>query len=60
MYLTIYNLFEREAASLVNQVQNKGTYEVQFNGNSLSSGVYYYKLTVNSFNGTNNFQKQSQ
>jgi hypothetical protein len=55
--LTIYNLLGKEAASLVNQVQNKGTYEVQFNGNSLSSGVYYYKLTVNSFNGASNFSE---
>jgi hypothetical protein len=42
--LTIYDILGREVKVLVNENQEKGLYEVQFDGSSLSSGVYFYKL----------------
>jgi hypothetical protein len=36
----------REVATLVNGFQNKGSYEVTFNANGLSSGIYFYKLNA--------------
>jgi photosystem II stability/assembly factor-like uncharacterized protein len=42
--LKIYDMLGREMKSLVNGFKNAGTYEVTFNGNNLSSGIYFYKL----------------
>lgn len=44
--LVIYNTTGKEIATLVNQKQNAGTYEVQWDASDYSSGVYYYKLFV--------------
>src|SRR4030095_810733 len=38
-----------DAASLVNHVQNPGSYSVTFNASHLSNGVYFYKLATSSF-----------
>jgi len=45
--LNIYNLSGEEIASLVNGRQNQGEHEIAFNGMGYSSGLYFYKLTVN-------------
>ncbi len=45
--LIVYDITGREIITLVNEVQNTGTYEVDFSGNGLSSGVYFYTLFVN-------------
>ena len=34
----------KEVATLVNEQQSAGDYEVNFNANDLSSGVYFYKI----------------
>lgn len=47
--LKIYDLLGREVTTLVNEKQNAGTYISQFNGDMLSSGVYFYKLTADDF-----------
>ena len=44
--LSVYNLLGEEVAILVNNVRNKGTYEINFNANSLTSGVYFYRIDV--------------
>ena len=44
--LKVFDILGREVAALVNKVQEPGTYEVQFNAGSLSSGIYFYKLEV--------------
>ncbi len=44
--LSIYNLLAQKQSTLVNETENGGTYRVQFDGSSLSSGVYFYHLTV--------------
>lgn len=50
--LKVYNIFGQEIASLVNERQNSGTYEVTFDGSEFSSGVYFYRLDANGFNET--------
>lgn len=45
--LKVYDLAGREVATLVNQDQDKGTYEVRFDASNLSSGVYISRLTTN-------------
>jgi len=45
--LRIYDVTGREVASLVNEHQFSGSHSVNFNAGNLSSGVYYYTLSVN-------------
>lgn len=45
--LTMYDLTGRAVKELVSQKQNIGVYQVNFNAENLSSGIYFYKLTVN-------------
>jgi hypothetical protein len=47
--LKVYNLVGQQVAELVNANQNAGAYNVEFNAQNLSSGVYYYKLETNGF-----------
>jgi hypothetical protein len=44
--LKVLDILGREAATLVNEKQNAGVYEVQFSGESFPSGVYLYQLSV--------------
>jgi len=46
--LKIYDILGRVVATLVNREQRPGNYEVQFNANSLASGIYFYRLTYGS------------
>jgi hypothetical protein len=51
--LKIYDLLGREVASLVNEKQNAGNYQVEFstlNGiQNISSGIYFYTIKAGSF-----------
>jgi len=47
--LVVYDILGREVETLVNQKQKPGNYEVNFDGSSLTSGLYFYKLSVGSF-----------
>jgi hypothetical protein len=42
--LIVYDILGRVVALLVNENKVPGTYEVEFNGVDLSSGIYYYTL----------------
>lgn len=44
--LTVYNSLGKEVSKLVNDLMEPGTYDIQFNAHSLSSGIYYYTLQV--------------
>jgi hypothetical protein len=37
----------REVTTLVNSFQDKGIYELTFNANGFSSGIYFFKLNAN-------------
>ncbi|MFA6540480.1 MAG: phospholipase D-like domain-containing protein [Bacteroidota bacterium] len=47
--LSIYDVLGREITSLVNGDLNAGSYSVQWNASSLSSGVYFYRLQSGNF-----------
>ena len=50
--LRVYDLLGREVATLVNEVQKSGNYEVKFDASELSSGIYFYKLQAGTLNDT--------
>ena len=47
--LVIYDVLGREITKLVNQRQDAGEYKVVFDGQGLSSGIYFYQLNTNSY-----------
>lgn len=50
--LKVYNSLGKEVANLVNEILSQGTYEYSFNGQSLTSGIYFYKLETENFSET--------
>ncbi|MFC2093331.1 T9SS type A sorting domain-containing protein [Bacteroidota bacterium] len=50
--LQVFDLSGKEVDVLVNEFRTEGSYSVNFNGESYSSGVYFYRLTVNNFTDT--------
>ena len=47
--LTVYNSLGQEVTSLVNENLSAGTYNVNFEATNLSSGVYFYSISVNGY-----------
>ena len=47
--LKIYDCLGKEIATLVNGNQKAGTYKINFNGNTLASGIYFFRLSSNNF-----------
>ncbi len=45
--LTVHDVLGNEAMKLVDENQKSGSYETEFNGNNLSSGIYFYTLLIN-------------
>ncbi len=44
--LIVYDVLGREIATLLNGVKKPGNYEINFNSGELTSGVYFYNLSV--------------
>jgi len=47
--LKVYDVLGNVVATLVNEQQPAGAYEVEFNAGNLSSGIYFYRLVSGSF-----------
>lgn len=50
--LKVFNILGKEVSSLVNEMQNAGSYSVEFNGDGLAGGVYFYRMEAGEFIGT--------
>ena len=50
--LKVFDMLGNEVATLVNVFQNLGEYDVLFEANDLSSGIYFYTLTSGNFMAT--------
>ena len=50
--LKVFDAMGREIQTIVNKNLNAGSYSAEFNGEGLSSGVYFYKLEVRSSNSS--------
>jgi hypothetical protein len=46
MTLKVYDILGREVATLIDGYQTAGVHQVQFNAQNLSSGIYFYRLSV--------------
>ncbi len=51
--LVVYDIMGREVAVLVNEMLSAGSYRVRFDGSSLSSGIYFYRLISGEYTRTN-------
>ncbi|MBZ0182570.1 MAG: family 10 glycosylhydrolase [Melioribacteraceae bacterium] len=50
--LKVYDVLGNEVASLVNENKTAGSYRIDFNASTLSSGVYFYKITAGNYTET--------
>ena len=50
--LKVYDILGTEVASLVNEIQEAGSYSVTFNALEMPSGIYFYTLTSGNFMDT--------
>lgn len=50
--LKVYDVLGQEIETLINEEKPAGEYEIEFDGNKLSSGVYYYKIIAGRFTDT--------
>jgi hypothetical protein len=47
--IKVFDLSGKEVRTLVNEYKQAGTYEVSFDAEGLSSGIYFYKMTAGEF-----------
>ena len=52
VHLSLYNILGKEIAVLVNQKLNPGSYEVSVNSEAFTSGVYFYRISMDDFTET--------
>jgi Secretion system C-terminal sorting domain len=50
--LKVFNLLGEEIATLINTEMTVGSYEADFRGTEISSGIYFYTLTADNFIST--------
>lgn len=50
--LKVFNILGREVATLVNRKLNAGVYEVPFDGKSMASGIYFFRLVTENYSET--------
>lgn len=47
--IVIYDLVGREIKTLVNEVKEAGSYNIQFNASNFASGVYFYRIQAGDY-----------
>jgi len=47
--LNVYDVLGNEVVTLVNEWKEAGNHSVKFDARGLSSGIYYYRLTIGNF-----------
>lgn len=51
--IEVFDMLGRKVNDVLNESKKAGTYEVRFDASSLTSGVYFYKLTTRDFSSIN-------
>ncbi len=52
VFLKVFDILGREVLTLINEVKNPGTYETEFDGTKLASGLYFYRLEAGDYTET--------
>ena len=47
--LIVFDVLGNEVATIVNEEKSVGSYEVEFSGSELTSGIYFYQLKADNF-----------
>ena len=47
--IKVYNILGQEIKILLNEYKVAGTYEIEFDGNNLPSGVYFYRIITSNY-----------
>ncbi len=47
--IEVFNILGQKVSTLLNKFQKANQYEINFNGSSLASGIYIYRMKVNNF-----------
>ncbi|MDR3628480.1 MAG: T9SS type A sorting domain-containing protein, partial [Ignavibacteriaceae bacterium] len=47
--IKVYDVLGKEIRSLVNEEKSAGNYSIQFNGDNLASGIYFYQMKSENF-----------
>ncbi|NNL21187.1 MAG: T9SS type A sorting domain-containing protein [Ignavibacteriaceae bacterium] len=47
--LKVYDVLGNEVATLINEEKSAGEYEIDFNSNGLTSGIYFYQIKAGNF-----------
>lgn len=50
--LKVYDAIGREISTIVNMIQEPGSYSVEFNGKNFQSGIYFYRIKTGNFRET--------
>jgi hypothetical protein len=50
--LKVYDILGKEVTTLINEEVSAGTYNINFNGNGLTSGIYFYSIKAGAFTET--------
>jgi len=50
--MKVFDALGKEVGTIVNEYKQAGSYSVQFNGDKIASGVYFYKITAGDFTAT--------
>lgn len=50
--ITVYDLLGKEIETLVNHEQTVGNYKIDFDGDKLTSGIYFYRIQAGNFSET--------
>jgi len=58
--IKIFDVLGKEVETIVNQIQNRGTYKLTFNAANINSGIYFYNLTVSDKLSGNSIFNQSK
>ncbi len=53
--IKVFNITGKEVSTLVNDYKQPGTYQVRFDAEGLSSGVYFYRMTAGEFSDVKKF-----
>jgi ligand-binding sensor domain-containing protein len=53
--IKVFDILGKEVATLVNEDKKPGIYKINFDGSSLTSGLYFYTINAKNFHQTNKF-----